>query len=147
MSASKINEGTPVIQSPHSELSIQIFQKENGIWRVGAFHNTTVAATLNRDSPKGLVPAEEPRVHRSSGVQLRALAAETVLIAMRLRSGSRPDWPPRMSTAGHSYSRFRQRPSHACYIESERQQTTGVAHARERRRKSRRRDPHLRSLR
>ena len=49
MSASKINEGTPVIQSPHSELSIQIFQKENGIWRVGAFHNTTVAATLNRD--------------------------------------------------------------------------------------------------
>lgn len=36
-------------EPPHSELSIQIFQKENGIWRVGAFHNTTVAATLNRD--------------------------------------------------------------------------------------------------
>ena len=36
-------------EPPHSELSIRIFQKENGIWRVGAFHNTTVAATLNRD--------------------------------------------------------------------------------------------------
>jgi uncharacterized protein (TIGR02246 family) len=35
-------------EPPHSELSIRVFQKEDGIWRVGAFHNTTVAATLNR---------------------------------------------------------------------------------------------------
>lgn len=36
-------------EPPHSEISIRVFQKENGIWRIGAFHNTTVAATLNRD--------------------------------------------------------------------------------------------------
>jgi uncharacterized protein (TIGR02246 family) len=36
-------------EPPHSEFSIRVFQRENGIWLVGAFHNTTVAATLNRD--------------------------------------------------------------------------------------------------
>lgn len=36
-------------EPPHSEISIRVFQKENGIWRMGAFHNTTVAATLNQD--------------------------------------------------------------------------------------------------
>jgi uncharacterized protein (TIGR02246 family) len=34
-------------ESSHRELSIRVFQKEDGIWRVGAFHNTTVA------TPKG----------------------------------------------------------------------------------------------
>ncbi len=36
-------------EPPHDELSIRVFQKDSGIWRVGAFHNTTVAATLKRD--------------------------------------------------------------------------------------------------
>jgi uncharacterized protein (TIGR02246 family) len=36
-------------EPPHDELSIRVFQKETGIWRVGAFHNTTVAATPKRD--------------------------------------------------------------------------------------------------
>src|SRR5271165_6389679 len=31
------------VQPPHDELSIRIFQKDNVIWRVSAFHNTTVA--------------------------------------------------------------------------------------------------------
>jgi uncharacterized protein (TIGR02246 family) len=30
---------------PHNELSIRVFRKDGGIWRVVAFHNTTVAAT------------------------------------------------------------------------------------------------------
>jgi hypothetical protein len=36
-------------EPPHSELSIRVFQKDNGIWRVIAFHNTTVAASFKRD--------------------------------------------------------------------------------------------------
>ena len=34
------------IEPPHNELSLRVFQKENGMWRVVAFHNTTVAASL-----------------------------------------------------------------------------------------------------
>jgi uncharacterized protein (TIGR02246 family) len=34
---------------PHNELSMRVFQKDNEIWRVAAFHNTTVAATPRRD--------------------------------------------------------------------------------------------------
>jgi uncharacterized protein (TIGR02246 family) len=34
---------------PHNELSIRVFQKDGGIWRVAAFHNTTVAAIPRRD--------------------------------------------------------------------------------------------------
>jgi len=37
------------VEPPHNELSMRVFQKDNGIWRVGAFHNTTVAASLKRD--------------------------------------------------------------------------------------------------
>jgi uncharacterized protein (TIGR02246 family) len=34
---------------PHSELSIRVFQKDGGIWRVAAFHNTRVAEPPRRD--------------------------------------------------------------------------------------------------
>jgi uncharacterized protein (TIGR02246 family) len=34
---------------PHNELSIRVFQKDGGNWRVAAFHNTTVTATPQRN--------------------------------------------------------------------------------------------------
>ncbi len=34
---------------PHKELSIRVFQKDSGAWRVAAFHNTTVATTARRE--------------------------------------------------------------------------------------------------
>ena len=34
---------------PHNELSIRVFQKDDGIWHVAAFHNTTVVAVPRRD--------------------------------------------------------------------------------------------------
>ena len=34
---------------PHNELSIRVFQKDSGLWRVAAFHNTRVGATPRRD--------------------------------------------------------------------------------------------------
>ena len=34
---------------PHNELSIRVFQKDSGIWRVAAFHNTRVVAPARRD--------------------------------------------------------------------------------------------------
>jgi uncharacterized protein (TIGR02246 family) len=34
---------------PHNELSIRIFEKDGGIWRVAAFHNTTVVAAPRKD--------------------------------------------------------------------------------------------------
>jgi uncharacterized protein (TIGR02246 family) len=36
-------------EPPHSEVNIRVFQRENGIWRIGASHNTAVASTLNQD--------------------------------------------------------------------------------------------------
>jgi len=33
-------------EPPHNELSLRVFQKENGVWRVVAFHNTAVATSL-----------------------------------------------------------------------------------------------------
>jgi uncharacterized protein (TIGR02246 family) len=36
-------------EAPHDEVSIRVFQKDNGIWRVSAFHNTSVAASFKRD--------------------------------------------------------------------------------------------------
>ena len=35
---------------PSRRISIRVFQKENGSWRIRAFHNTTIAATLKQDS-------------------------------------------------------------------------------------------------
>jgi uncharacterized protein (TIGR02246 family) len=37
------------VEPTHNELSIRVFQKDDGIWRVSAFHNTTVAASLKRN--------------------------------------------------------------------------------------------------
>jgi uncharacterized protein (TIGR02246 family) len=34
---------------PHNELSIRVFQKDNGMWHVAVFHNTTVATIPRRD--------------------------------------------------------------------------------------------------
>ena len=34
---------------PHNELSIRVFQKDSGFWRVAAFHNTAVVVTPRRD--------------------------------------------------------------------------------------------------
>ena len=34
---------------PHNELSIRVFQKDSGVWRVAAFHNTRVVAPPRRD--------------------------------------------------------------------------------------------------
>ena len=36
-------------EAPHNESSIRVFQKDNGIWRVSAFHNTSVAASFKRN--------------------------------------------------------------------------------------------------
>ena len=33
---------------PHNELSIRVFQKDSGMWRVAAFHNASVAARPRR---------------------------------------------------------------------------------------------------
>jgi uncharacterized protein (TIGR02246 family) len=40
-------DGTKV--PPYQELSLRVFEKENGIWLGAAFQNTTVAATQKRD--------------------------------------------------------------------------------------------------
>ena len=37
------------VEPPHDEISMRVFRKDDGIWRVSAFHNTTVAASLKRD--------------------------------------------------------------------------------------------------
>jgi uncharacterized protein (TIGR02246 family) len=37
------------VAPPHEELSLRVFEKDNGIWRVSAFHNTTIAASLKRN--------------------------------------------------------------------------------------------------
>jgi uncharacterized protein (TIGR02246 family) len=36
-------------EPPHDELSIRVFGKEGGNWRVVAFHNTTVTSSFKRD--------------------------------------------------------------------------------------------------
>jgi uncharacterized protein (TIGR02246 family) len=36
-------------EPPHNELSLRVFQKENGLWRVVAFHNTAVATSFKPD--------------------------------------------------------------------------------------------------
>jgi|ERR1700722_487752 len=33
-------------EASHNELSLRVFQKQNGMWRVVAFHNTAVATSL-----------------------------------------------------------------------------------------------------
>jgi hypothetical protein len=39
----------PTDAPPHNELSMCVFQKDSGFWRVAAFHNTTVVVTPRRD--------------------------------------------------------------------------------------------------
>ncbi len=39
-------EADGTTEPPHNEFSIRVFEKDNGLWRMAAFHNTTVAATL-----------------------------------------------------------------------------------------------------
>lgn len=36
-------------EPPHNELSMRVFQKDNGVWRIAAFHNTRVAAGSPRN--------------------------------------------------------------------------------------------------
>jgi uncharacterized protein (TIGR02246 family) len=49
---SGVVEANGVTAAPHQELSIRVFVKENGVWRVTAFHNTIVSSPQGADSSR-----------------------------------------------------------------------------------------------